>query len=163
WDEIGKEPPDNPAHQARRRDPLALIYTSGTTGESKAVVMPHGQLLFGVEQLIQVLTSEHWRRTYVFGPFFHIFGLLIVVSVMATGSKMHLVRRFSRTQFWNDVRRWDITTVGLTGSMFQILLSNPPDPMDSQQPIKRLLGGFLTRDVQLEFERRFGLSTANVY
>jgi crotonobetaine/carnitine-CoA ligase len=63
---------------------------------------------------------------------------------------------FSLSEFWNDIRRFDIHAAGLVGPMAGLLMLLPPDPSDRDVPLQRVYMGPLIPQVE-EFKERFGV------
>jgi crotonobetaine/carnitine-CoA ligase len=165
WSHILKTPETMPEVDVTYRDTAIMLFTSGTTGVSKGVMMPHNQIIFTAEHETRALGlgPEGFRNTYSIAPMFHQFGVAMTMIVLLTESTMYMVEKFSRRRFWNDVRKWNITTSSLLGPMLQILLSTPEKADDANQPIRRMLVGLAPKDIQEIFEKRFNCRTADVF
>ncbi|MCZ7528422.1 MAG: AMP-binding protein [Acidimicrobiia bacterium] len=90
--------------------PNAIMYTSGTTGAPKGVVNRYGA--FNAEGLLLLggpIQDDDVLYTCL--PLFHANALwLTTVRALAAGRPMALARRFSASRFWDDVRRYGVTT-----------------------------------------------------
>ena len=61
---------------------VALPYSSGTTGLPKGVMLTHRGLAVNIDQVAQFNYVQPGDSTPAFLPFFHIFGLAIVINVV---------------------------------------------------------------------------------
>ena len=55
------------------------------------------------------------------------------------GGAVVMAESFRTPEFWPIVRRYNVTTTGLLGSMVHFLLDQPPSPSDRDHPLKNVL------------------------
>jgi acyl-CoA synthetase (AMP-forming)/AMP-acid ligase II len=143
----------------RLADPCFYIYTSGTTGLPKASVMSHNRWVkaagaFGMAGL--ALRPDD--VLYLALPLYHNNGLSVGWSAAATaGAAIALRRKFSASQFWDDVRRFDATAFIYIGEFCRYLLNQPPSPRDRDHKVRRISGNGLRPDIWKQFKDRFGI------
>jgi long-chain acyl-CoA synthetase len=93
------DPSGGPIPVAPAGDPRALIcYTSGTTGRPKGAVLTHANLLTNLSAFgdLARLCLEAEDVLYGLLPFFHIFGLNVILNAAArAGAEVVTVERFS--------------------------------------------------------------------
>ena len=58
-----------------------LPYSSGTTGKAKGVMLSHTNLVANVQQCRPVLDVEHDDRVLALLPFFHIYGMTVLLNI----------------------------------------------------------------------------------
>lgn len=136
-------------------DIAAMIYTSGTTGPSKGVLVPWAELYEFVRVPPDEMIDEGGGYYSVY-PAFHVSGKSsLYLSARYHG---HIVIResFSLTEFWDDIRRYDITAAGLVGPLAALLMLPPPKDDDADTPLKKCFMGPLIPQVE-EFKERFGV------
>ncbi len=86
---IGEVPVDLAGHT------LVLPYSSGTTGLSKGVRLSHTNLVANVVQMAAVEPGRPGERTLAVLPFFHIYGMTVLMSYfIAGGGALVTVPRF---------------------------------------------------------------------
>jgi crotonobetaine/carnitine-CoA ligase len=156
--------PDTPVQVPVRFSDLAfLLYTSGTTGPSKAIMFSHAYaLLYGIDQ------AENYGfraddTVHVCLPLFHANGLLShCYGALVVGARVALVRRFSASNFWREVRDSGATVLSLLGSMANILWSLPPSEMDARHRVRQATIAPVP-SARTAFEQRYGLRMLSTY
>lgn len=115
-------------------DLAALLFTSGTGGAPKAAMLTHGNLL---ANLRQVHDDERRRMepgdlSFAVLPFFHIFGLNVVLgSALYTGSALLLVERFDPASAIEAIAKHGATVMTGPPTLWQALAALPGvDPAD---------------------------------
>ncbi|HBC57188.1 MAG TPA: long-chain-acyl-CoA synthetase [Gammaproteobacteria bacterium] len=155
----------NPAetNAVQKSDHLFYIYTSGTTGMPKASITNHERWLaahVGVGHVIAGIKSSDCF--YLTLPLYHATGLLVCWGgVVAGGGSIVIRRKFSASEFWNDIRKYNCTGFGYVGELCRYLLNVPPKPDDAQNPVKKIIGNGLRPNIWKEFRNRFSID--NIY
>lgn len=139
-------------------DTLYLIFTSGTTGLPKAAKMSHMRFLNAGEMMAGLMQFGEGDTMYCMLPLYHGAGGMVVPSVaLATGRPFVLRRKFSRSGFWPDVRRHNITATYYIGEIVRYLLAAPPSPDDRDHGLRTMCGAGMKPDVWVAFQERFGI------
>lgn len=136
-------------------DTQMVIYTSGTTGPSKGVLTSYVQSYTAALAFRNVGPGD---RNLMLLPMFHVGGPLGVLWALIHGGSAVLVESFSVSRFWETVRRYEVTTVGLLGAMAQFLLKQPASPRDRDHPLRSVVLAPFDENA-IEFGRRFGVPT----
>lgn len=156
-------PATNPAtvSDVNPADTIAYVFTSGTTGGiPKAAVIKH-------ERLVRcmyfngkiVLNMKPHDTMYVPLPFFHTNALALSwPAVFANGSAVAIRRKFSVSNFWNDVHKYNATAWCYIGELCRYLMNQPPKSGDSNNPLNKIIGNGLRPDIWKDFKQRFGIS-----
>jgi citronellyl-CoA synthetase len=142
-------------------DPLAYVFTSGTTGGMpKAAVVPHGRTVRSMLFNGRIVLDMGPRDTmYVPLPFFHTNALALSwPCVFAGGAALAIRRKFSASRFWDDVRQYRATAWCYVGELCRYLMNQPPNPDDSPNLLRKIIGNGLRPDIWKPFKRRFGVS-----
>lgn len=138
-------------------DPAIYIFTSGTTGLPKAAKMSHARWLMsgGVQAVTTGLTPDDCF--YIFLPLYH--GAAAqsgVATALAAGAGMLLRRKFSRSEFWADIRRHHATACQYVGEVCRFLLTVPERDDDRRHPLRLMVGAGMAPEIWEQWVRRFG-------
>lgn len=138
-------------------DTAQYIFTSGTTGLPKAAVISHARWLMAGDSM-QVL----WEITkddcfYCFLPLYHgAASMSLTATAMAAGARIVVRRKFSRSEFWSDIRAHDITFCQYVGEICRFLLSVPGADNDKDHTLRKMAGTGLTPEIWQQWTGRFG-------
>ncbi|WP_223530059.1 long-chain-acyl-CoA synthetase [Pseudomonas sp. BF-B-26] len=141
-------------------DPCFYIYTSGTTGLPKAGVFKHGRWMRSSASFgLIALDMRPEDVVYCTLPLYHATGLCVCWGSAISGASGFAIRRkFSASQFWNDVRKYRATTLGYVGELCRYLVDQPPSVGDSQHRVTKMIGNGLRPGAWGEFKTRFGVN-----
>jgi crotonobetaine/carnitine-CoA ligase len=118
-------------------DLMAIMYTSGSTGRPKGVLQPNVGFRTVGHAVADRLNTDSADRWYCVMPLFHSGAThLIVGPAIAAGASVVLRPRFSRSEFWQDVRRHAATVSLLMPAMLSMLLTDPPRSDDRDNPLR---------------------------
>jgi citronellyl-CoA synthetase len=152
-------PDDNPAssQQVFFDDPCFYIYTSGTTGLPKAGVFKHGRWMRSSASFgLIALDMRPEDVVYCTLPLYHATGLCVCWGSAVSGSSGFAIRRkFSASQFWNDVRAYRATTIGYVGELCRYLVDQSPSPDDNRHGVTKMIGNGLRPGAWHAFKTRF--------
>jgi len=108
--------------QSQADDTCIIIYTSGTTGFPKGVMHSQANLLRAGEANVERLHLQPEDRYLIILPFFHVNAVFYSLSgVLASGSCMVLVPKFSASVFWETAAQTGATVVNLIEAIGTIL------------------------------------------
>ncbi len=158
---------DNPPTTANVKtfDTFAYIFTSGTTGLPKAVPIPHqrivcGGLLFG--KLVAKLGPDD--ILYCSLPLFHSNPLINGwAPPLNVGCTFALARKFSTSNFWDDIRKHNATCFNYVGEVCRYLVNAPKRPDDADNPVRVVVGNGLRPEIWMEFKNRFNIERIGEY
>lgn len=145
--------------RATRVEDLALfIYTSGTTGMPKAARVSHARILQWSHWFAGMMEARPEDRMYNCLPMYHsVGGVLAPGAALAGGGSVVLRERFSASQFWKEIVRWECTTFQYIGELCRYLLHAAPAPEETEHRIRIACGNGLSAEVWEEFQSRFGI------
>ncbi|KAK6369414.1 hypothetical protein LTS17_009757 [Exophiala oligosperma] len=105
------------------------LFTSGTTGMPKALIWPAGYSLSGSCSNRYPGMQKKRRRFYICLPMFHGTATFAALpATFSTSGTVILARKFSRREFWSDVRQSRSNAILYIGEMLRYLVQSPPDP-----------------------------------
>jgi crotonobetaine/carnitine-CoA ligase len=97
------------------------------------------------------------------GALFHIGGAQMLVLPLIRNATLVLAERFSATRFWADIGASGATHMHFLGGILQILLKQPPGPLDRAHGVRIAWGGGCPKEVWRPFEERFGVTIRECY
>ncbi len=158
-DHIKMSSKDNPSTtlQDQMKDPFGYIFTSGTTGLPKASVQLHKSWIGAYYWIGKInINLTQTDIIYMPLPLYHTTAAKVAWPVaVAGGAAMALCRKFSASNFWNDVRSLNATSFVYVGELCSYLLNQPASSYDQHNPIKKIFGNGLRPDIWLKFKDRF--------
>jgi fatty-acyl-CoA synthase len=139
-------------------DRALFIYTSGTTGLPKAANMNHYRLMLAGHAFAGVMATKSSDRMYDCLPMYHTAGGLVATgAILVSGGSVVIREKFSASEFWDDIARWDCTVFQYIGEFCRYLLNSPPHPKETAHRLRLACGNGLRPDVWPDFKRRFGI------
>ncbi len=137
------------------------IFTSGTTGLPKAALTSNRRYIMGGGLSGQAgLKLKPSDRIYLCLPLYHATGLMIGAgAAFSTGASMFIRRRFSASNFLDDVRTHHCTGFVYIGELCRYLTNTAEKPDDHNNPIRSMIGNGMRPDVWMDFKNRFGVDT----
>tara|TARA_B110000503_G_scaffold27555_2_gene44026 strand:+ start:20426 stop:22207 length:1782 start_codon:yes stop_codon:yes gene_type:complete len=160
-EEATGKPNGNPSQTGQNTlaDTALYIYTSGTTGLPKASVISNRRYLLASAMSYKGgLKCKENDCIYLCLPLYHGTGLFLGVGAsFSTGASMFIRRKFSGSNFLNDIRESGATCFIYIGELCRYLLNTPRKADDHRSPLTSMMGNGLRPDVWYEFKARFGI------
>jgi crotonobetaine/carnitine-CoA ligase len=151
------EPPPAP------EDDMGLCYTSGTTGPPKGVRVSHRMLRLAGEGAVLVADARDGDVMFMWEPLYHIGGAQMVVAPLLRRLHLHMAPRFSASRFWHEVVEAGATHIHYLGGILQILLAQPPGPLERAHGVRIAWGGGAPAEIWGPVADRFGLPLRECY
>jgi crotonobetaine/carnitine-CoA ligase len=143
--------------------PFAIMYTSGTTGRPKGVIVSHRMLRLSGEAAALIADPSPGDVLYLWEPLFHIGGAQMLILPLIRDVTLAVAPRFSAGSFWADVRAMSASHIHFLGGILQILLKQPPGPLDRGHGVRIAWGGGCPAEVWEPFQDRFGVRIRECY
>ncbi|HEX9469904.1 MAG TPA: AMP-binding protein, partial [Bradyrhizobium sp.] len=122
-------------------DRALLIYTSGTTGLPKAASISHRRILNWGGWFAGLTNASPDDRLYDCLPVYHsVGGIVAPCSMLSAGASVVLADKFSASQFWHDIVRWDCTLFQYIGELCRYLLKAPPSEYETIHRLRLACG-----------------------
>lgn len=139
-------------------DKALYIYTSGTTGLPKAATITHLRLQNMMFSFAVAMQTTERDRMYVVLPLYHSAGGICAIgSTLTVGGSVILRRKFSATQFWDDVVKYEATLFEYIGELCRYLLNTPPHPLERAHKLRVAMGNGLRPEIWPAFQSRFAI------
>ena len=139
-------------------DSALYIFTSGTTGWPKAAKVSHARILQWSFWFAGLMDTQPTDRMYNCLPMYHsVGGVLALGAVLVGGGSVVIRERFSASQFWHDVVRWDCTMFQYIGEVCRYLLHSDRTSASLNHRVRLACGNGLAVDVWNEFKERFSI------
>jgi fatty-acyl-CoA synthase len=139
-------------------DRALLIYTSGTTGLPKAASISHRRILNWGGWFAGLMDTSADDRLYDCLPVYHsVGGIVAPCSMLSAGGSVVLSDKFSVSQFWPDVVRFDCTLFQYIGELCRYLSKAAPSEFENQHRLRLACGNGLGGDIWEAFQARFAI------
>ena len=158
-----------PLEVERDDDEVAvLLHTSGTAGMPKAAMLTHGNLAANIGQVLgdPGLAVRAGDRTLGVLPFFHVFGLNVVLGVAFTaGAAVVTVEPFDAARVVTAVREHGVTVVAAVPLMYDLFTAVEDAPADAFAGVRLAVSGAAALDPARAraFSARYGIDIHEGY
>jgi len=127
WPEMSSERDIAPVTaDADENTPAIQMYTSGTTGNPKGVVLTHRNMVTMVTSWLEDMPLQAGESRFMQAtPLFHVGGLLVCLSSIASGAGLFLLPAFEPQKALTVMTGQGITDTLLVPAMIQRLLALP--------------------------------------
>jgi fatty-acyl-CoA synthase len=137
-------------------DCALLIFTSGTTGLPKAAHVSHRRILSWSGWFAGLMDAKQDDRHYDCLPLFHsVGGVVAPCSMLFSGASVFLADKFSTSDFWQDIARFECTSFQYIGELCRYLLKATPNEFERKHRVRLACGNGLREDIWEDFQARF--------
>ncbi|HEX6666683.1 MAG TPA: AMP-binding protein [Solirubrobacterales bacterium] len=144
----------------------SFVYTSGTTGRPKGAMQTHHNLLTNAWQLGEPLPIGRRDTLGMVLPLFHVNAQLVTTIIpLFLGAQVAMWERFSASQFWAEVERFEPVTFSSVPTMLAALLHAPGADEAETNTLRFVICGAAPLSPALfrRFEEKFGLKIMEGY
>ena len=143
-------------------DLVALVFTSGTSGDPKAVRITQNKISVPGRMLAERFGIGPGDCVYSAMPLFHSNAVMVAWPIaLFSGCSIALRRRFSASNWLDDVRRHGCTFANYVGAPLSYILATPERSDDADNPMRVVYGNEAPADVRRVFARRFGVTVVD--
>ena len=146
-----------------QEDCLAIFYTSGTTGPPKGVMLAHAMLRFAGEAVALAAAPRPDDVFLMWEPLYHIGGAQLLILPLIREVTLAMVDRFSASRFWQQAREYRASHIHYLGGILQLLLKQPPSPLDRDHGVRTAWGGGCPAEIWRPFQERFRVEIREAY
>ena len=140
------------------KDLCLYVYTSGTTGLPKAARLTQARTQGMLRSFIAPCKITSRDRIYITLPLYHgTGGLCGVGQALMTGASIILRKKFSASNFWDDVADQGATSIVYIGELCRYLVNSPEHPKEKAHALRTGFGNGLRPDIWEEFLTRFNI------
>ncbi|WMT50583.1 MAG: AMP-binding protein [Ferroplasma sp.] len=163
FDNLIRNPGNYHVVELKGYDPAAMILTSGTTGQSKVVVESNAQFIVTALDMIDAGGVSSDSVIYVYLPLFHIMALdLAAISSMMANATMVMVEKFDPTNFWKDIKKYNVTHFHAVGPIFEMLIKQK-ESMEEKEHENIIAIAYSSREIWEMAEKRFNIHITGGY
>ena len=157
FEEISIKNP-NSTLKTNSREIALNIFTSGTTGLPKAVTLSNFKFMHVSIFGVLTLKLELDDTIYIPQPLYHGLGLMVGWGgAVWRGASIALRNRFSASNFWKDIKKYNATCTLYIGEIPRYLLNRPESEFVKDSPLRKMVGLGLKKDVWERFSSRFNV------
>lgn len=139
-------------------DRALCIYTSGTTGMPKAANVSHARVMQWGLWFAGMMDVQESDRLYNCLPMYHsVGGVLAPGAILTAGGSLVVREKFSASQFWDDINRWECTAFQYIGELCRYLLHRPITENETTHRLRLACGNGLAAGVWEAFQTRFNI------
>jgi len=145
-------------------DPSLILFTSGTTGPSKGAILTHRANFSLAATVCDLMDYSPTDRLFTVFPLYHVnarYSTILAALVADCDVVMH--NRFSASKFWDICRKENITSFTYMGSLLTILMKQPEQDNDAENPVRQIQGAPVPLEIYEDFEKRFNVKITEAY
>ncbi len=148
-------------------DVVEIIYTSGTTGKPKGAMLTHHNITVDARWIAEWHNLTEEDRSLCVMPLFHINGQVVtVLTPLYHGGSVVMPERFSATNFFPLINRYNVTYVGTVATMLSMLLNKAGSSEMTEGSSLRIVfcgSAPVPAEVMSEFEKTFRVPVIEGY
>jgi acyl-CoA synthetase (AMP-forming)/AMP-acid ligase II len=153
-------------HDTKTIDGTIYLETSGSTGKPKGMMLTATQIVMTAKNIAERHELTENDRGFTPLPFYHVNAPVVsMVTSILTGGTVIIAPKFSASNFWNWVEKYNPTWISIVPTIVAILLKfDKPEFLDkSSIRFVRTASAPLPRANLAKFEAKFGLPVIETY
>ena len=157
-------PPKSVRSGITGHDRAYYIYTSGTTGNPKAARITHHRWSNMSGAFQAAANAKPTDRMFLVLPLYHSAGGVAALgTALRSGASTVIQKKFSASNFWKDVNRYEATLFQYIGELCRYLLNAPEQPGEKTHKLRMVIGNGLRPDIWEEFVERFNIPVVSEF
>ena len=138
------------------KDTALYIFTSGTTGLPKAARITHMRVQLYMRGFAAATGAKADDRIFCALPLYHATGGVCAAgAALLNGGLFIVTRRFSASQFWDEIIAAKATMFVYIGELCRYLVNQPARPQDRDSQVRMAFGNGLRPEVWRKLRTRF--------
>lgn len=140
--------------------PMSIRFTSGSTSRPKGVIQPSAAFATSGEAIARRVSLTSADNVLCALPLFHTAGTnMLLAPAVVAGASFTLIPKFSRTNFWHEVRMSGATVTMLMATQISMLMTVPEQRDDGVNPLRLVI----THKRAEAFTNRFKADTITMW
>jgi len=142
-------------------DLATFIYTAGTTGPSKGCMLSHNYVVSLAEQIGRAWGRRPDDVMWTPLPLFHLNAIACaVVGSLLVGGRAAISRKFSVSQFWDEIDRTGATIGSLLGTLTALIAHDEREhPAAVDTTLRLVAAAPMPLDIAAAFKTRWNVDT----
>jgi crotonobetaine/carnitine-CoA ligase len=143
-------------HEPRWDDACTVQFTSGTTGPSKGAVLSQNFMVNWARQFSSGWCRDEEDTFFATTPLFHMAAKGVgVLGAISRGASCAVDSRFSVSNFWDRIEKYQAASTILLGPMLMMLWNLPRRESDRDVPVRAPVAAPIPPDLHRQMEERW--------
>ena len=145
-------------------DEVIVLYTSGSTGLPKGSILTHKNFISTAKSMIERNLFQKGDKVYCVQPLYYIDQVIFIHTPFLLQGTSYIAPKFSRSNFWKDIKKYNINYVSTVPVMQRILLTKEDDEhKDHSLRLMVSTGQHLPIELQEKVESTYNVKLVDGY